>query len=488
MAGEDERTQAEANETAKARATDPPSLDGDNSEEDPTDDAEAQTLDERDEGANTTEDIWRKVNYDLLQQEAEESEQASDWQKPDWLERWGRIRPFVDLIASVFWVYAVLQIFVLDVDRTVLGWISPGAEGLGNFRVLFVLALLAAAALLGGRNRPLAMVGYVIAFPVIVLFWKIPKALIKSRSVVAFLAVVNVAVEFGYNWRHLVVVWALWAIAAVVVLSAHSEALLGPAMLVLAGLLLDSFWRTIRFAIRPGRFLEVQSTMIDRVMDSDQMLALAAPSEELRHDSVRVFDKEQQLAFTQHLANGVIAFRGLGFWADQLDRYRRSPFSILFNFAGYVVLLVDTFATLTLVNWSLYKIDPGSFTYDITPSLIDFGRYVLASFGGSEITALQAHSDLAGLISIISTLIAVIFIFGLVLTGYMAIRQGRQDEAAKETIARIDRQGELLQERLEAEYGVTVEEAIERLKELRFAFLGLITFLAARTKRRPPGS
>jgi hypothetical protein len=433
-------------------------------------------------------DIWSKVNYDLI----EESDTSNGIAAPkvegkDWLVQWKRVRPFVDLFASVFWIYAFLQVFVFNVDRALLGLISPGAESLGNYRVLIFLALLAGAALVGKRLKPQAIVLYVLAFPLVVLLWKIPKTLIKTRSWITFFAVANVVVDVFGSFRYVAVATATWVFAAVFILATDWDALLVVSMLALLSVLIVSFWRTIRFSIRPARFLSFQATTIERVVEGDRMEGIVALSEELQSEDVEIFNAQQQQTFTSTLANAVLAHRVLGFWAYQLDQYRRSTFSVLFNFASYLGLFVQTLATLSLVNYALFKADGSAFTYTDPPSLIDFGRYVLASFGGGEISAVQSHSDLAGLISIFSTLIGVVFLFGLGLTLFVSIRQGRQDEAAKETIDRINRQGDSLEGKLRGVYGVSVEEAVERLEELQYALVGLITYLSQRTAQQRPG-
>jgi hypothetical protein len=441
----------------------------------------------KEEESKLAGDIWAKVNYDLVDEKEEATEPSSPKvESREWLDQWEKIRPFIDVLASVFWVYAFLQVFVFDVDRAVLGLISSDAESLANYRVLIFLALLATAALLGRRLKPQAMVLYVLTFPLVVFLWKIPKTLIKTRSWVAFFAVANVVVDFVGSFRYVAVAGAAWTFAAVAIVATDSDVLLIPSMLVLSAILVVSYWRTIHYSLRPARFLSFQAATIERVMEGDQMSGIVALSEELQSEDIEVFDAQQQQTFTSSLANAVLAHRILGFWAYELDQYRRSTFSVLFNFASYLGLFLQTLTTLTLINYALYALDHGAFTYRSSPSLIDFGRYVLASFSGSEIGAVQSSSDLAGIIFILSTLIGIIFLLGLGLTVFVSIRQGRQDEAAKETIDRIHRQGDLLERKLRGEYGVSMEEAIERLEELRYALIGIITYLSQRTARQRP--
>ncbi len=425
-------------------------------------------------------DIWQKVDLDLVEIPAEEAPQSDKPTPAEWLSRWKRIRPYIDALASLFWVYAVLKVFIFDVDRSLIELVAPDAGWLADFRLLAFVALLAIAAVIGRSLNAILCVVYVLFFPGVVFFWKIPKALIKTRSWVTFFAVANVLVDVIGSFRYVAVAAALWLFAAVFVLATDSQVLLVPSLLALLAVLGVSYWRTIRFSARPTRFLEVQSKVIESTMESDRFTGVLAIGEDLNSDEVTKFNAEQQQAFTQRLANGVLAHRVLGLWAYELDQYRRSTFSLILNLGGYLWLFLQTLATLTLVNYGLYKLSASSFTYDATPTVITFARYVLAAFSGSEIAAVQARSDLAGTFSVLMTLVGVVFLVGFGLTLFFSLRKGRQDEAAEETTKRIRQQEAALESKLQGEFGVSMEEAIERLAELRYALNGLITYLSSR--------
>jgi hypothetical protein len=86
-------------------------------------------------------DIWEKVNLSLVEDPAPAEAGSAD-SKPafgEWLERWARIRPFIDGLASLSWVYAFLKVFVFDVAQALLEWIAPGADWLVDFRALLLL-------------------------------------------------------------------------------------------------------------------------------------------------------------------------------------------------------------------------------------------------------------------------------------------------------------------------------------------------------------
>jgi hypothetical protein len=72
------------------------------------------------------------------------------------------------------------------------------------------------------------------------------------------------------------------------------------------------------------------------------------------------------------------------------------------------------------------------------------------------------------------------FLGSLALSSVVAYRAQRNESDIRETVAELDREGGRLDERLRAEYDVSVEEAIQRLQDLKFGLMGVITYLSTR--------
>jgi hypothetical protein len=83
-------------------------------------------------------------------------------------------------------------------------------------------------------------------------------------------------------------------------------------------------------------------------------------------------------------------------------------------------------------------------------------------------------------LSIATFLVGLAFLGSLVLSSVVAYRTQRNESEIRETVAELDREGRRLDERLRAEYDVSVEEAIQRLEDLKFGLMGVITYLSTR--------
>lgn len=308
---------------------------------------------------------------------------------------------------------------------------------------------------------------------------EIPRRLYRTNSWVTIFAAANVASTWIVNLRATIIAFAVAVIAAFLVLVGGPNALVGLGMASAAALLLFGLYRAVIYALRPSTFLDIQERAITRIVDSEALKTLVAVDADLTSSEVERFSEAQQNQFVAKLSYGLIAHRALYFWAYQLDRYRKSSAPIIFNILVTLGLLVSVIVGLTLIDYGLYEIDPRAFTFGAPPSVFTFGRYAFSSLYGNEIAAVQAHSNFANAIALLSMFFGIGILGTFVVTLFNARRE-KQKAAAEEAIAQFKRSGNRLEELLEENYEVSAKVAMERMQELRGLFVSWITFISDR--------
>jgi hypothetical protein len=420
--------------------------------------------------------IWDKVDFGLAVTQspasAEKPETSTGFDS--WMRKWRWTRPVLDALATLFWVYVALKLFVADVDQAVLG-------NLADYRFFFFLAVLCALVL--WLRRPWPIVGgiaYVVLFPLVLACWRLPKALIKTRSPVVFLAAVNAVTSVIGDLKHSVVTTTLVAFTALAIALGHAEwlmAVAGGAMMVFV---LQAVGRTVRFSLAKSRFLKVQQAAVRRTVDSGWLRSLTSPNADLLRPEIEKFTREQQTTFVQNLGNGILAHRVLYYWAYQLEKYRRSPASLLFNGLAYVWLVVRVLLGLAFVNLAIYHADQSAYSYDDAPSFLDFLRCSIAGLYGSEIAAVQPRSDLADALSVATFVLGIVIVGGLITALLLGVRATRNESEIRETIQEIKYEGARLHRYLEDAYDASLDEMMLRLAQLKFGLMGLVQFLSSR--------
>lgn len=385
-------------------------------------------------------------------------------------------------MGTLLWTYAILKAFAFDVDEKIVEFVlgSSEPEAVTRYRLLFFFVLAAvAAALARSRSAIVMTLVYVLLFPLIVLLWKIPRALYRSGSWIATIAALSALSSVVVKLRYAIIVSASALVAATVILSTSEQLLLVPAAIVIAVLLLVAYVRTAAASLRSPRFVEVQREAMRRVAGSGLVKEMTSIDAGLRLTTGKFSDTQQQ-AFVQSLGWGVFAHRALYFWAYQLQRYRQSPGSVLFAALGFVALFFQVVVSLALINTALDEIEPTAFKAEGDPSFATFIRYSISAMSGGEIDALTPVSDLASSISIAAVLLGAVGLGTLLLTLFQAFRHQRDEVAGQEAVDEIRAEGRRFELLLRSEYEISPREALDRLAQLRFSLLGMILFVSER--------
>jgi hypothetical protein len=419
-----------------------------------------------------TLNIWSKVDYDLVPppEPASSSEPESPWAK--------RRQRFwfaaLDIIATVFWVYAVLKVFVANVDQSLFG-------SLAQYRFFF-FAGVAALIALKVRNvwTVLAIYGYILGFPLVVVCWKLPRALYNSGSGVVFLACANLVLSAITSLRRSVVEFAVFVLAALATVLGRSPAIAGIAAVCLAVVLVDGLYRTIRNSVLPARFVRMQRATIRKVVRSKVLGVMLAPKPALLSADIERFDAVQQKAFAHGLWSAVLINRGVALWASELEQYRRSRVTVFLNAASYLWLLARSVALLALMNWGLHHADSSAFEATHPPSFLRMLRYTVACLLGSHAAGIASASTAAHVVSVGTFVVAVAILVGLMLSIWLSIRATRDESEIEGLVAGVRAESQRIDHNFRSAYGVSANEAIERLDRLREDTLGLLAGLAKR--------
>lgn len=253
--------------------------------------------------------LWSKFDYSLVEPSARKAEpetEGGSWRRRLWFAA-------LDLVATLLWLYVMLQVFVVDVDRAIFG-------SAAQFR-LFIF--LAAAALIAIKIRSvwgvLAGYAYIIGFPFVVACWKLPRALYRSDSGLAFLVCANVLGSAADSLRRAALRLAVFAAAAFFAAIGRSTATAGVAALFLAGLLLEGLFRTIRASAPPAPFVRSQRSLLRKVDRSRALREILLPKP-LQNPYLERFDASEQRTFLNWLWFALLLNRGVALWAVELRR------------------------------------------------------------------------------------------------------------------------------------------------------------------------
>ncbi|MFF8577242.1 hypothetical protein ACF05R_00780 [Streptomyces albidoflavus] len=429
----------------------------------------------------SVDSLWSKIDLSVKSSPGQGATAGvADPASEDRFKPWAKWKVhLLDLTGSAVWIYAIVKLFVFDVDTYLIQKFSPNIEGILNYRFLFIGGVLTLLTLFS-KGRRLKYL-YVTFFPFVVFLWKIPKWLYKTKSWIAVFTFLNLAATALRNLKWNVTTRFCALISLIGVAASDNRMVLALCAAYLAVYFSLLMARTIWFSIKPSHFLKSQQTLIDKVSSASFIVHLTSVNPELKDSSLEKFSAAQLTTFQSNLGMAVLCSRATYYWAYQLEKYRTSAAALVLSAVAYASLYVQGVVVFSVINWALLKMDPAAFTYSDTPSFLQVEYYSLFHGAGS---ALSPVASVAVAVKIATNIVAPLFVTALVTQFLINRRQVEQDAAAEEAVKKIKAAGAELEERFRQEYEISTGEAIARLQELGENFF--LTAITAISSQLPP--
>lgn len=364
-------------------------------------------------------------------------------------------RTLRELIAISFWLYLILDTFVVDLTAPVLVY-SPGAAAIFAYRFLILLGVTAGAALLLSRPKFWATIGYVLVYPVIVILWTIPRALFKNWPLlVVFLPAIHSIIS---NFRINFVLLTLALISATAVVSTSSPVAIVTAMLFLLLYLARHFLMRVRAAFAPSTvFANVGAAMRD-YWETIQSTAEPVEAADMPRGSA-----EYENRVAQSLANRYMAAAALHVVARRLRALHETRQLDLYFVAALLYTFLLTAAVYAFLFIGLVRVDPASFS--ALPSPYEMVGYSIGTMLHFQLSDIRPLSFLAQMMTYSELFASIVIALLLVFIIFTSTRERYRNDVASiaEELADSSRQ---LEAKMLADYDLTVR-AVE-LRLMRF--------------------
>jgi hypothetical protein len=416
-------------------------------------------------------EVWNRVDKSVLvygrtapASSTASSQKKSDEERQVTKRRWRRQRRWLDVASLAFWTYVVVKVFFFDLDRWILQSISPNAVRLLNYRIFFYIFVLIGVTLIL-RVRAFVALGYVALFPLIAVLWKFPLFVYRQGRRIPVVAVVTIIVNLWLNLRFTIVTKGIALFAALGIILSHSAILVLPCAAYLIGILVVSFWRTVRASLSKSPLMQLHAELIENLGETIPNSSILDP--EMLRDDIALYSKSQVDQFLKNLTSVVIMNRALYYWAYQLDRYRETAASLVFGALNYILLFLGTVSVFTLLNTGLMHLRPQEFQVaDGVPGLLRIALYSMSSIVLSAGAGIESIGNWASLIRIGEGFIGMVLLAGLLLNIVTALRADRDAIDARRAVTGLKARAAEQERRLKAQLHVSIEEALSRLKNL----------------------
>ncbi|WP_135457038.1 hypothetical protein [Mycobacterium sp. DL99] len=391
--------------------------------------------------------------------------------------KWRRISLVGDVAGTIVWCFGLSKVFFFDFDVFIANKLGSPWNHFVQFR--WLVALLAVAVILVATKKSVFVLLYVIFFPLIIMFWKIPRLLMWFRSWNLLLALSTLCISVFSHFRWRFFIRAFEILVVVTAIASDSPRVAAVCAMLLSLALVYHYVQTIVGGVRASKFLGYQQKFVRTVTSRSRIEPLQI-GDELRSDEVERFNKEQLTKFTNSITIGLFTLKLMAFYSDLLQQYRRSYALIFLNVLSYIWLLLQSIILLTMINRSVYIAAPGQYEVSGSSSIVGFLFYSVTSLYGNTIAQIVAVGDIALSIATAAAVYGPIFVLTLGAQLVMTFRQSKDDAAFGDLIKFVKSRQTRLAELLEADYEVTPDEAVQRLRDLGLGAQLFFAYLASK--------
>ncbi len=430
--------------------------------------------------------LWDKVDTSVLHSEKVDSSNKKETKpRTEKERRRQRIRTrILDTCGLIFWTYTLTKIFIIDIDRVIINAIDPTLVPLLDYRLLVYLSILAVLLILSKRIKKkrhvILNVLYVIGYPLILIFWKLPKLAYKHRSWFATFGAINVLATAALNYRYYFVCYLTILLVTLLAFATDSRSILIAAIGALATAVGSLLLRALRLSKQKASFVVLQRTGVETILKAVGSWTTIQKS--LKNPRIQRFSKGQVVKIRDKLGIGLAVVNAAHFWAYQIERYHQSGLTKVFALLSYVWLIIEISIIAAVANSALLKLAPNSFSYKSEPGFVELLYYSFNSLYNNEVEVLKPVGTVAIAAKLLTALVGLLIISIVIFYIITDLRNSRRQRDFEEASQAVRAAANTMANSLYIDYEVTPAEAVERLQQLGgAAYLLVVEFLQKRT-------
>ncbi|MGD0510439.1 MAG: hypothetical protein ABSA33_01230 [Candidatus Micrarchaeaceae archaeon] len=374
-------------------------------------------------------------------------------------------------VAILFWLYAITQVFVYDLD-SFLRSRFPLIVWIVKFKFPFILGIIALVWSFTKSTEILLWFLYIVLYPLILLVWTVPRFIWKQRSWNLTFAYVNTILSTTKSLKYSAITFALIIIETLLVIKSSSPPILWLAVGLSLVTVATAFVHRFTLIFKPSLLYQAHSKITAGILRfGKKTFAVEKSLKELPADTrMQTMTESQRTTWAGNLQFAIILNRGCKFISRKIEDYQRSRLSTVFYALNFIMLMAVSILMFSVINFGIYKIDPGNFNVTTKPNFFIFFFYSANTIWGHGISEVVAASTLSRVFFLAELFITFLLVV-ILITLWTSVRNEREADEIRQTISSIRKQGDEMALFIRDEYGFSVDDAIACLVALNMAGL-----------------
>lgn len=371
----------------------------------------------------------------------------------------------IEVFSVFFWTYVFIKLFVFDFDTYLVNKFLPSYIYLLDYKFIFLIGIIAVVWFFTKSKSIMIWTLYLLFFPVIILFWKIPYLIFKKKSWVLAFALINSLISFFISIKYNFIMLAFYLISAVSIFNNSNKIILGVSTGIISVVLLSVYVHRCVSIFKRSSVHHFYMNFISRM--ENKGFHSFETDKRYRDLPIEDLSVEQLELRTTNLQNLVLFNRMFLFLSKKLQQYQNSRLNLVSNVFSILLVSIFTIFSFSLINYSIFKINSSLFEFIEIPTFFTFFYYSFNNLLSIPINELTPISPFTQSVSMITTFFS-FFIVAIFITLLLSVKSEKTVNELNEIILGFGNQGKTLEVFISEEYKInSIEDALIELEKLK---------------------
>ena len=358
-------------------------------------------------------------------------------------------KTFRESLAILFWVYLVVKVFVYDLDIYIVNNLLPNYKWLLNYKFFIIIGLFAVFIVFMDRRKAFIWCFYIIFYPAIILFWKVPYLVYKHISWILVIEVINFAIGFFKSFRFNFATHTIFLIALTAIYIFSDLRIMWIFILTILCLLLIIYIYRFFLVFKTPNIFQVYRKIFYGL--TEHGISIYSLGDDIKSLPIENYNEQQLKKWSSNLV-GLLLFNRLSLYmSKKLRDYQNSKISYIYSILTTLYLISLTVISFTFINYGLFKISNEYFKITEKPTLFIYLYYSFNNLFFNSIPEIVPINFFSRTALMIEYGFALMLI-GIFLSILISVQNQKHSDELEKVIEDIEKQGKLLECFIQDEY------------------------------------
>jgi hypothetical protein len=379
-----------------------------------------------------------------------------------------------EALAIFFWLYLVTKLFVFDIDIFLIDKLAPNYTWLINYKFFILIGLLAIIFLVTKNKHIFWWSLFVLFYPIILIFWKIPILIFKKKSWNLTFALFDSIISFFKSPKLRFVKTSIFLVSMAIILGSSNNILLWVSLSVITIIILLAYIQRSILIFKPPDVYHFYSKIFSKYGEFLKANPTFVLDENGKNLPIEGMDNTQIEKWTTSIQQLVLFNRVCLFFAKKLKSYKDSKFNIASYVFGIMILILFTVFSFTLINYGLFKVNAHYFSFSNVPTFFNFIYYSFNNLLFNSIPDIVATAPVSQVFSMVESLFA-LFLIVILVTLVLTVKNQKEVDEMDAVINSLSDEGKKMEDYIKDKYQFNnIDETMQALKKLNAALIDIL--------------